>query len=496
MPTFDSFRAARWLRTLNLVLQAVLFLTFFLGLNYLARNHAQAWRFDLTRHRRYSLSPETLSYVQHLLQPVSITVTVTDDNDNPEVRGLLKEYETATEGRPAGRISVQYLDPYQDRRKAEELGVEIAGVVLLQCGDRRRALPVGELYQMKAKQREAFIGERAITSALLEVSDPDPKRIYFLGGHGELRPDDVDRARGLSLIAGELRIRNFKVDPLDLSVARKIPANASLLVVVAPQSRFTPAEQELLRQHLAANAGRLILFLAPGISIVSLGLDDLLLDWGVLADDDRVCDTGADNVTDDGDLIIAAFDGVHPITQTLINSGYTLHFGDTRSVRPDPGRSLGNSLSTVTLAATSKTAWGEVGNRLGQIPRSGNPGNIHPIPGIEPRDRLGVAVASERVAVGNNLPLSVRGGRLVVIGSGDPLANGRVTLAGNQLLFLNAVNWAVERDRQLNVPARPIERFQLSLSASELLRLRYALFFVLPGAAALLGLIVYWTRRS
>jgi hypothetical protein len=32
----DSFRAARWIRTLNLVLQAVLFLTLIGGLNYLA----------------------------------------------------------------------------------------------------------------------------------------------------------------------------------------------------------------------------------------------------------------------------------------------------------------------------------------------------------------------------------------------------------------------------------------------------------------------------
>ena len=55
MPAFDSFRATRWIRTVNLVLQAVLFLTLFGGLNYLARH--QSWRFDLTRARRYSLSP-------------------------------------------------------------------------------------------------------------------------------------------------------------------------------------------------------------------------------------------------------------------------------------------------------------------------------------------------------------------------------------------------------------------------------------------------------
>ena len=52
------------------------------------------------------------------------------------------------------------------------------------------------------------------------------------------------------------------------------------------------------------------------------------------------------------------------------------------------------------------------------------------------------------------------------------------------------------RDTQLNIPARPIERFQLSLSQEELVRLRLGLFFIVPGLAALLGLLVYWTRRN
>ena len=68
----ESFRAARWTRTANLVLQAVLFLTLFAGLNYLAGTHVLAespWRFDLTRYRRYSLSPETLAYLSDLPRP-------------------------------------------------------------------------------------------------------------------------------------------------------------------------------------------------------------------------------------------------------------------------------------------------------------------------------------------------------------------------------------------------------------------------------------------
>ena len=500
MAEFDSFRTARWLRTLNLVLQAVLFLTFFLGLNYLARHHAQAWRFDLTRHRRYSLSPETLSYVQHLPQPVNIVVTVTDETDEPEVRGLLEEFKNATEANPAGKITVKYLDPYQNRREAEQLGIEQTGVILLRCGDKPHALTIDELYRVKNKQREAFVGEQKLTAALLDVSNPQRQKIYFLTGHLELRPDDTDAARGLSALREQLRLRNFDVDTLDLSVARKIPVDPDspppLLIAAAPQSRYTPVEQELLRQYLGASAGRLILFLAPGMNTASLGLDELLLDWGVLVDDDMIWDTGPQNMTEDGDLIVGAFDKNHPITQTLINYSTPLRLGAARSVRPDPGRSLGAGLSVVTLAGTSPTAWGERDYRARTAPRYDAGVDIRPIPGMEPKDSLGLVVASERVSVRDNLPFSVRGGRLVVFGTGDLAANGRLSIAGNQLLFLGAVNWCVDRDRQLNVPARPIERFQLSLSAGELLKLRYALLFALPGAAALLGLIVYWTRRS
>jgi len=168
----------------------------------------------------------------------------------------------------------------------------------------------------------------------------------------------------------------------------------------------------------------------------------------------------------------------------------------SRTVRADPGRAMGSGLNTVVIAATSTTAWGETAYRLGRTPNPRNPGNIHPLPGMSPSDRLGIAVAAERVGVRDKLPFSVRGGRLVVFGTGDMIANTRLGVGGNINLFLGAVNWAVDRDSQLNIPARPIEHFQLTLSASSLLNLRYTLLLALPAGATLLGLLVYWTRRS
>jgi hypothetical protein len=341
-------------------------------------------------------------------------------------------------------------------------------------------------------EKKAFQGEQAITSAILDVSSPGKKKIYFLSGHGELSPDDVDPVRGLSALREMLRQRNFDVDSVKLSHTRKIPTDASVIVAVWPQGKFEPIEQELLRQYLSANAGRLILLLAPG---VPHGLEDLLLDWGILVDDDLLYDTSSENMTEEGELLLR-FLAKHPVTQTLIDYNLQPRIGQARSVRPDPGRTVGNGLTVTTLAATSTTAWGEVSYRIRALP-SYTPGvDIRPIRGMEPPDRLGVVVASERVSVRDNLPFSVRGGRAVVFGTGDLIANNRISLAENQNLFLGAINWVVDRDAQFNIPARPIDRFQLSLSAGELTRLRYSLFLGLPGIAALFGLVVYWTRRS
>lgn len=492
----DSFRTARLIRTLNLVLQALLFLSLFSGLNYIARNHV--WRFDLTAHRRYSLSPETKSYLQNLQRPVRIVVTLTESDENADVaqayrdlRGLLREYSNATEGNSRGPIQVDFIDVYQQRREADQLGIDQPNIVLLVCGEQRQQVSLGDLYGVKDREKTDFRGEQAITAAILSVSQPTRKKIYFLTGHGELRPDDVEPTRGLSALNDELRLRNFAVDYLQLSTARTVPADADLVIAAAPQGPYDAFEQEQLRDYLAKHEGRLILLLSPG---VPHGLDDLLFDWGVLADDVVIYDTDPDSFADNGDIIIRNFQP-HPITQTLLDYKIPLRLGLCRSVRPDPGRATGSGLAVTVLAATSTTAWGEAGYRQRRVPEYDRGIDLKGLPNLPPPNRLGVVTVSERVQVRNNLPFSVRSGRLVVIGTDDIVANHRIASPGNQNLFLNAVNWSIDRDTQLNIPARPIERFQLSLSQAELVKLRYSLILALPFAAALLGLFVYWSRR-
>ncbi|MBL9199614.1 MAG: GldG family protein [Opitutaceae bacterium] len=492
MSVLNTFRATRWVRTINLLLQAVLFVTLFGGLNYVATNHAA--RFDLTRGRKFSLSAETLSFVRKLERPVRIVVTTGGESENAEVRGLVDEYVHATEDRGANRIIRETVDIYQNRRRAEELGVDQVGLLLLLSGDRRRIEPIDNLYTLKNKQRDTFHGEQTITAAILDVTMQRREKIYFVTGHGEFRIDNADARVGLTALRDQLKLRNFDVEPFDFPANRRLPDDASLLFVVSPQSAFSRQEQELLRQYLANGAGRIVCFLPPGKPTAALGLDDLLLDWGVLVHNDIVIDPEPGHMTENLELLIRHLSGTHPLTKSLVTAGsQALRFGPTRTVMPDPGRALGGGLTTVTLAATSEKAWGERGTDRQLRPDRGV--DTFPIPGMDPPNRLGVIVASERTAARDNLPFSVRGGKLVVIGTGDAVTNGRLDEASLHLT-LNAVNWCIDRDHQLSIKPRPIERFQLAISAADFTKLRYALLAGLPGLALILGTIVYWTRRS
>lgn len=486
----DSFRAARWVRTVNLLLQALLFLSLFGGLNYIALNHA--WRFDLTRARRQSLSAETKSYLERLEQPVHVVVTLPKDSDSVEisdayrdVSGLLREYDYATSSNAHARMTVEYLDVYQNRKRAEELGIDQPNIVLLLCGDHRRILHMQDLYTIKNKStRESFTGESALTAAVLDVSSPEKKKIYFLQGHGEISPDEVN-PHGLSLLRDELQQSNFDLAVLDLAQSHKIPDDAALVIIAGPVGRYRPFEEELLRNYLQTRAGRVIAMIDPQRPH---GLENLLLDWGVIVYDDVIYDSNPQELDETGNLRLRHF-ASHPITENLINNSLPVIVGPARAVSEDPSHVSDNGLTVKKLIATSASAWGETSYRLGTVPRY-TPGED-----LRSKDGLGVLVISERVKPAN-LPLSVRGGRLAVFGTADLVTNNRIINQGNLNIFRATVDWCVDRDTQLNIPPRPIQRFQITLGQEDMVRLRLGLFLIVPGVVALLGILVYWTRRN
>ncbi len=486
----NEFGFIRRLLHANRTAQIVLGLSLIATLNFLSANYFK--RFDLTKSGAFTLAAESKAYIRQLEEPVKIIVTIPEKTDldamndiRSDLTRLLREYEFFSTRNGKAYISVEFVDIYRQRVRAQELASKYKltqeNVILVISGNKVQQISIGDLYEYPEEDARNFRGEQLFTSAILAVSSQQLQKIYFLVGHGEMRLDDVDKLRGLSQLESFLRERNFELATLDLAIEKNVPKDARLLIVASPQASLQPEEVEKLRRYMEDRNGRMIVLLDPGRRH---GMDDLFFDWGVLVDDTIVVDTGADFRAQGGDLIIRRF-AEHPITQLLIDYQITVLLGQPRKISVDPASINDNRLQVVPLIGTSDQSWSE------RDYRTQNPPAFD-----EQRDQRGpisIATVSTRSS-GNELGITIPGGRLIIFGNSDFISNNRLQAFGNQTLFANSVNWILDHNDLLDIPTRRLESYQLVISESDLSKMLYY-YAIIPAVISCLGFLVFIIRR-
>lgn len=486
----NDFQVTRRLRVFNRITQIGLSIILILGLNFLASKHYK--RYDLTKDKRYSLSAESKAYLEKLEAPINIFVTIANDSESAELNRirndlgkLLAEYEVQSMRSGEPFIRIEYVDTLRQRKRTQELvqkyNIEKENVIVVATEDQTRTIELPELYEAEEGKWHSFRGENSITSAIIEVSSEEMPVLYFTLGHGEMRINEVDPLRGLSLAQSFLQERGFTLKELDLTRVNSVPEDAGLVFALAPQAAFSAEETEKLRRYMSDRNGRMILTLEPGRKH---GLEDLLFDWGILVEDHVAVDVDPNYRSQEGDLIIRHF-SEHPISKLLFDYGATAFFGQSRPIRIDPASTADDNLALRYIIGTSQKSWAERDYRTES-----------PITFTPERDLSGplsLAVASNR-STRSGLGLSISGGRLICYGNSDFLANNRFQAYGNYTLFINSVNWALDRNAYLNIPTQPLDSFQLIMSQSDLKRM-LLYFSMMPLAIGLLGILIYILRR-
>ena len=68
-------------------------------------------------------------------------------------------------------------------------------------------------------------------------------------------------------------------------------------------------------------------------------------------------------------------------------------------------------------------------------------------------------------------------------------------MSGNRDLFVNSVNWLMGDVEAISIRPRLSRASRFQLSNDQFLRIRSLSLFVLPEAIAIIGVIVWWSRR-
>jgi hypothetical protein len=485
-----SFSAGqRWSIRFNVVVSIAAACALVVMANYLALRYFQ--RFHWASDPAYRISALTVQLLKSLTNDVKVVVFF--DRWDPlyrPVQALLKEYAVTSP-----KLQVEYVDYPRDLARAtlvkQHYQFAFLGannLVLFDANGKTASVFQNQLSeydlsgllggQTNEIKRTSFKGEQLFNAALLNVTDARARKAYFLQGHREHDPESDDQIEGYSKFGSLLRLCNTQVEKLRLQGTNDVPADGDLLIVAGPRDRFLEVELDQIDRYLN-RGGRLLALLRSGSAS---NLDRALSKWSVEVGDNLVRD--ADNTKTGFDLVTTNFTG-HAIVRNLFNSQLYLYLPRSvdrqREARPRP-----DSARAEVLFLTGKS-----GTALTDI-RSG-------APTPSPRDRRGeipLAVAVEKGGV-QGVAASQGATRIVVVGESLFLGNKAIDNYGNYDFAFLAVNWLLDRPQlQGGVGPRPIREYKLIMTVGQRQYVRAILLAAMPGGILLLGLVVWWRRRS
>ncbi len=444
-------------------LSALLVVAVLAAANFIAYKKPKTW--DLTKNRIFTLSDDTQKTLAALEKDVKVLAFYGQaENGYTEAQDTLRRYADRS-----SRFHYQMVDPY----RSPEL---VKRYTITEGGPRLVVLSGEKMDQEVARAKEPT--EQALTNALVKAGRTHPHKIYFTEGHGEPRLRKEGES-SLSAAVQALESEGLEAASLSLLEKAEVPADASAVMVVAPRKALLDPEVQALRRYLD-KGGHVGVFLEPE---VSSGLDPVLKDFGIEADDDMVVDPnpvarlfGGTPVTP-----IVSPSASHPITRELAQTGVVL----------PTARSLvaltSSKVIATPIALTSRTAWGETDIKslytTGAKRDEGEKGG--PLP---------VAMAAERTVSDPDK----RSGqaRLVAVGDGEFFQNKYQQLLGNLDFFQNIAGWLSQQEDRLTIRPRSREASRLFLTEAQVSALKFITIDALPVALLGLGLAVWLVRRS
>lgn len=425
-------------------------------------------------------------------QPLHIDCVMYGDHPlYSQLRFKLTQFREVARQAGTHPIELRYIDPRRDVRLMDALEADLAGAseaILLRYGSARRRLLPDDLIERRLSldagglrhTTTGYLGDAVLSATLRELLSGASRKIYVLEGQGQRRFDDYHERHGYSDMARLLRHQGYQWESLNLARQGNVPTDAAAVLTIGPRGALTRDEADALREYLGSG-GRLLALLDAG---VRTGLERLLADWHLYP-----LPALASGKTFTGDELVVVDYGHHPITRSLRNTltlfarpGVLALHAPESSERTVNGGGQDRPRATV-LAGIDASGWYRF------LPEAGA---SDPSVQLPRRGPAALAVALER---GGASDLRVPPARIVVVADARLAENGMLALgaAGNRDLFLNALAWLTDASVPLATPeATPT--LQVVLSERGWAALWYGTLLGLPGALALLGLVVLRAR--
>jgi ABC-type uncharacterized transport system involved in gliding motility auxiliary subunit len=252
-------------------------------------------------------------------------------------------------------------------------------------------------------------------------------------------------------------------------------------MIAGPTKKFSQAEMDILDRYLN-NKGRILVLVDPG---TVTGLETLLGQWGVSITDGVVV-----GLTLTGEDLVVNEYGDHAITRPM--TGITTMFYAPLGILPRAAQGNRDTFQSdkprvTVLVSNTADGWLEFDPR--QVPPKFDPG-------VDLAGPVPLALAVEKGPI-TGIDVEISPTRLAIFGesvfvSNEALQHG---VGGNADLFMNAVNWLLERESLIAVSPRDPDILSLALSRSQLRMAYFIIVLGIPLEVILIGLVVMIRRK-
>jgi ABC-type uncharacterized transport system involved in gliding motility auxiliary subunit len=458
-----------------------------------------AVRVDMTEEGRYSLSEQTVTMLKALDTPVHITFF-----HDPMMRETVELYELIA--KQTDKVTLELYDPMLNPAQARLRGVQFAGTAIMESEGRK--------LQVNGDK------ETDIANGILRVSMRVQQTLCFLDGHREPDPfsqeshDHLEGAaghshglgvqyvlheqHGMAKARNALETMNYKVEKISLmrSPSAEALSHCSLLIVAGPKLELLPPEVAAIRAFLAAG-GNAFLMLDP---FVRTGLEPVLREYGVVANDDIVIDESNHFWADPSSPAVSDYN-YHQIARDLPLT----FFPGARSLSPTSQRIPG--VNVIPLVNSSKQSFGETDPQRARFDKGKD------LPGpttLRAVARRRPAAADDPVyrSAQEALSGSARGttqeaprntatarSRIAVVGDSDFATNSFFHIMGNGKLFLNTVNYLAARENLIGLEPRTYELPRVNLTNRQMKGTFFLSVILIPALLAVIGTAVWWRQR-
>src|SRR3984893_4117464 len=177
----------------NVLVQLLLVFFLIAAVNWVGFRHYKRW--DLSRDQKYAPSDKTKRFLNTIKGKVRITVFFSPNTPiSGDVTTLLTEYQYAGKG----KIDIENIDPQRNLSRAKEIFdkykvVSEESLLVIDYEGRNKTVKASEMAEIdqagaafgEGPRVTAFKGEKAITSAMMDLVEGKKNTIGYVTGHKE-----------------------------------------------------------------------------------------------------------------------------------------------------------------------------------------------------------------------------------------------------------------------------------------------------------------------